>query len=130
MNREQMKQEIAELKTQRNEFQKKVGELQQQIDTIELALQDITNFTGKCVYYKEGEFGCEVYVRVDSVSRNLDGIMLEGYVVTIYDDGSAEFLKASPYTVDYDDILNIEEISEEDFKKVVRSKINDIINNI
>lgn len=75
-------------------------------------------------------FGCDVYMLVKNYTRTFSGLQLEGYIVNIFDYGSAEIVTDYHYIVDYNKLLEIKEITKEFFNETIRNKINNIIDKI
>ena len=127
MDKDKVYKEIEELRKQRGDFQKKVSEIQQQIDSKVLELESVPNLKNKYIYYRNEMFGCDVYMLVKNYTRTFSGLQLEGYIVNIFDYESAEIATDHHYIVDYNKLLEIKEITKEFFNETIRNRINNMI---
>lgn len=130
MDKDKRYKEIEELRKQRSELQQKMMEVQQQIDSKVLELESVPNFNDKYIYHRDKEFDCDVYMSVKNYTRTFDGLLLEGYIVNIFDDESADVITNHHYTVDYNKVSEIKEITKEFFKETIKNRINNIIDKI
>lgn len=131
MDKDKLQKEIEELRNQRSELQQKMMDVQQQIDTKILEFKDdIPNFKDLYIYHRDKEFNCDVYMLVKNYTRTFDGLQLEGYIVNIFDDESADVITNHHYTVDYNKVSEIKEITKDFFKETIRNRINNIIDKI
>lgn len=130
MDKDKLQKEINELIEQREDFQKKVSEIQQQIDSKVLELESVPNLKNKYIYYRNEMFGCDVYMLVKNYTRTFNGLQLEGYIVNIFDYGSAEIVTDYHDIVDYNKVSEIKEITKEFFNETIRNKINNMIDKI
>lgn len=130
MDKDKLYKEIDELRKQKADFQKKISEIQQQIDSKVLELESVPNLKNKYIYYRNEMFNCDVYMLVKNYTRTFSGLQLEGYMVNIFDDESAEIVTNHHYIVDYNKLLETKEITKEFFKETIKNRINNIIDKI
>ena len=64
---------------------------------------------------------------VKNYTRAFDGLRLEGHIVNIFDDESADVITNHHYTVDYNKVSEIKEITKEFFNETIRNRINNMI---
>lgn len=130
MNKGQIQKEIDDLRKQRNEFSKKIGELQQQIDSKILKLKNIPDFKNKYIHYEDKELDNNIYMYVKLVDRLQDELKLSGDGINILDDEFIEIMKDFNHRINYDNISKIVEITQDEFNKIVRNKTSNIIDKI
>ena len=130
MNKEQIQKEIEDLQKQRNEFSKKIGELQQQIDSKILKLKNIPDFKNKYIHYEDKELDNNVYMYVKLVDRLHDELKLSGDGINILDDEFIEIMKDFNHRINYDNTSKIVEITQDEFNNIVRNKTSNIIDKI
>ena len=130
MNKEQIQKEIEDLRKQRNEFSKKIGELQQQIDSKILKLKNIPDFKNKYIHYKDKEFNNDIYMYVKLVDRVRNGLEFSGDGINIADDEFIEVMKDFKHTVNDNNLSDIVEITKDVFNKIVRNRTSNIIDKI
>ncbi len=130
MDKDKLQKEIEELRKQRADFQNKISEIQQEIDSKVLELENVPNLKNKYIYHRNEYFDRDVYMLVKNYTRTFDGLQLEGYIVNIFDDESAEIVTDHHYTVDYNKVSEIKEITKEFFKETIKNRINNIIDKI
>lgn len=127
MNKDKLQKEIDELRKQKSELQQKMSAVQQQIDNKILEFEDIPNFKGLYIHYRDTEFNCDVYMLVKNSTKTCDGLRLNGYAATIFDDESVDVVKNQYCTIAYNKISEIKEITKEFFKETIYNKIISII---
>lgn len=130
MSKEQIQKEIEDLRKQRNEFSKKIGELQQQIDSKILKLKNIPDFKNKYIHYEDKELDNNIYMYVKLVDRLHDELKLSGDGINILDDEFIEVMKDFNHRINYDNISKIVEITKDEFNNIVRNKTSNIIDKI
>lgn len=130
MSKEQIQKEIEDLRKQRNEFSKKIGELQQQIDSKILKLKNIPDFKNKYIHYEDKELDNNIYMYVKLVDRLHDELKLSGDGINILDDEFIEVMKDFNHRINYDNISKIIEITKDEFNNIVRNKTSNIIDKI
>ena len=130
MNKEQIQKEIEDLRKQRNELSKKIGELQQQIDSKILKLKNIPDFKNKYIHYKDKEFNNDIYMYVKLVDRVRNGLEFSGDGINIADDEFIEVMKDFKHTVNDNNLSDIVEITKDVFNKIVRNRTSNIIDKI
>jgi len=124
--------EITELRKERDEYTRKAGECQKQIDKLIMECHKTPDVVGKIVKVVDFPFNTEVYGMVESVERKNDGVTLKfdfQYRKATYLTGSCDELFAGrscgDVNVKWSDLSDIEVLTKEAFLEKLTLSIKD-----